>query len=933
METQVGSGPPASARPTGTVTFLFSDIEGSTVRWERDSEAMAAALARHDALMRATLEARGAYVFKTIGDEFCVAFAFAQEAMAAALDAQRALAAEDFSAVDGLHVRMALHSGSAGERDGDYFGPTVNRVARLLAVGHGGQVLVSGACAELLQGEMPTRCSLRDLGAHRLKDLAQPEHVHQLVAPDLPESFPALLSLNYLSNNLPAQLDSFVDREEVVIEIKALLEQHRFVTLVGTGGAGKTRCAIHIGAELVDASGDGVWLAELALISDPLLVTSVIARALGVQESPNRPMLDTLLGYLKRKRLLLILDNCEHVIEEARKVVASILHGCPEVCILATSREGLNIAGEQLYRMPSLSVPHVDQTLSAQEMLAFGAPSLFVDRAFSVDNRFVLTDENATHIAEISRRLDGIPLAIELAAARVKVLSPRQLAQKLDERFRVLTSGDRSALPRHQTMRALIDWSYELLSDDERRLFRKLSIFAGGFTLESAGAVCSDEAIDEIVVLDLLSSLVDKSLVQAERVGGLTRYRLLESTRQYAREKLSDAGEYEATARVHAIAFLARADELDRAWETTPDRVWFAWAEPELENFRAALSWALAAQNDVPSGQQLAGTLLPVWLNFAIAEGRRWVQIARELADAQTLGPVVGALELAEAKLAGSLLQHKVSREAGERALARYRELGDPLRVAYAQRSVGQSLVFLGKIEEGETLLTQAVARGRALGAQRHTGSALQGLALGRHFVGDVAGAQTLYAEALALFRAIGAERAAGHVRVSLAEIAFQGGDATEALRLAGEALASHRALNDAISVAHAAGNMTAYLITLERYDEARLCGREALAAARGTQYEVKLAFVLQHLAATAALRRNDAEHKQDDWLRAARVLGYVDARREALEAFREYTERQEYDKMLAALRDALGDDRLAKLMQEGSTWSEDQAVAEAMLI
>jgi class 3 adenylate cyclase len=278
MATQVGSGPPASARPTGTVTFLFSDIEGSTVRWERDSDAMAAALARHDGLVRAALEAHGAYIFKTMGDAFCAAFTTSRDALVAAHDAQRALAAEDFSSVEGMRVRMALHSGRSDERDGDYFGAAVNRVARLLAIGHGGQVLVSGASAELLQGEMPAQSSLRDLGAHRLKDLAQPEHVYQLIAADLPETFPPLRSLDELPNNLQAQLTSFVGREEVVAEIKALIEQHRLVTLFGTGGAGKTRCALQIGAELLDGSGDGVWLAELAPITDPTLVPAATAR-------------------------------------------------------------------------------------------------------------------------------------------------------------------------------------------------------------------------------------------------------------------------------------------------------------------------------------------------------------------------------------------------------------------------------------------------------------------------------------------------------------------------------------------------------------------------------------------------------------------------------------------------------------------------------
>jgi predicted ATPase/class 3 adenylate cyclase len=931
MASQVQPGRPSSA-PTGTITFLFSDIEGSTSRWDADRYAMAAALARHDELIRATLEAHGAYVFKTIGDAFCAAFATAPHAIAAALDAQRALAAEDFSAINGLRVRMALHTGIADERDGDYFGPTVNRVARLLAVGHGGQVLVSGAAAELLQHELPPQTSLRDLGQHRLKDLARPVHVHQLIAHDLPDEFPTLRSLNKLPNNLPPQLTSFVGRDEVVTEVKALIEHHRLVTLTGAGGAGKTRCAIQIGAELLDGSGEGVWLAELAPISDSTLVAKAIAQALNVQEQPNRPIVDTVLAYLKRKRLLLILDNCEHVIEQARRVVAAILHDCPDVYVLATSREALNVAGEHVFRMPSLSVPAAN-ALTAETALQHGAVVLFTDRAVASNARFVFTDEHAPHVAEICRRLDGIPLAIELAAARVKMLSPQQLAQKLDERFRVLTGGDRSGLPRQQTMRALIDWSYDLLSDDERMLFRKLSIFASGFTLESASAVCSDETIDELAVFDLLSSLVDKSLVQAEPAGSGTRYRLLESTRQYAREKLNESGAYDAVARAHAATYLALAEDLDNALETTPDRAWDARTEPELENFRAALGWALGARGDVLLGQQMAGTLRAVWASFGAAEGRRWVETARELAEVRTPLTTLAALDLAEAHLAAVLVQHKASLEAAERALARYRELRHPLRTADARRFVGRGLVFLGHITDGEALLMQALAEARTLGARRLTGIVLEYLALARQFGDDLAGARQYYAEALAIARSLGEERYAAIIATNLAEGEFRGGDAAAALRLAGEALAADRKFNNMRNVATDLCNIAAYLVALERYDEARTSACEGLAAARDTQLAVVLAFTLQHLAAVATLRPNVETPSREEHARVARLLGYLDARLAALEAQREYTEQQEYDKMLPTLRDALGTDECAKLMNEGNTWSEDQAVAEAMLI
>jgi predicted ATPase/tetratricopeptide (TPR) repeat protein len=895
---------------------------------------MAAAVARHDTLVRSALEARDAYVFKTMGDAFCAAFALPEDAIAAALDAQRALAREDFSAVDGLHVRMALHTGSASERDGDYFGPAVNRVARLLAIGHGDQVLVSGTATDLLQGVMPAQSSLRDLGTHRLKDLAQPEQVYQLVNPDLPKSFPALRSLDQLPNNLPPQLTSFVGREDEVAEIRALLEQHRFVTLVGTGGAGKTRCAIQVGGDLLDGSGDGVWLAELAPISDPSLVSSVIAQALNVQGEPNRPLFDAVLAFLKRKRLLLILDNCEHVIDEARNVVDAILLGCPDVRVLATSREGLNIAGERVYRMPSLPVPVTGQIVTADSALEYGAIALFVDRALASDGRFTFSAENAPHVAEICRRLDGIPLAIELAAARVKVLSPQQLAQKLDERFRVLTGGNRRALPRQQTMRALVDWSYDLLSDDERALFRKLSIFAGGFTLESATAVCSDETLDEIAVLDLLSSLVDKSLVSAEPAGNGTRYRLLESMRQYARERLTEHGEHSAVARRHAVAFLEMAEDLDVRYQTMPDRAWRLLVEPEMENWRTALEWTLIERGDTALGQRLVGATQVMWNVFTAAEGLRWLRTAVETITGDTPDDVIARLDLAEARLSQALTAHRDTYQAAERALSRFRKLGNAHGLAEARRLAGSTLSNFGRDSEGEQLLSEALTESQQLGMRKATGGCLLGIGMMRSRTGDLAGARSRYNEALAIARAVGAELLSAMIAANIAEVEFRDGDATAALRMASEAQDALRALNDQKRTAITLDNMAAYLVASAQYDEARAYAREALVLSRDAQAEVWLAFAMQHLAAVAALKPiNNSGDYRANRERAARLIGYVDARIAALEHRREYTEQQEHDAMLAALRDTLGQDDFAKLMREGSAWSEDQAVEAALLI
>ncbi len=528
-----------------TLTFMFSDIEGSTQRWERDDAAMADAVRRHDELVRVAIESCGGRVFKTVGDAFCATFDEPAAAVAACLNAQRRLEVEDFSAVDGLHVRMALHTGGAVERGGDYFGPTVNRVARLLAIGHGGQVLLSGVTSDLVLDALPELATLADMGSHRLKDLSRPEQVYQLLAPDLRRDFPALRSLGLFPNNLPLESTPFVGRDGEVAEVAALLAAHRIVTLVGSGGVGKTRVSLHVAAQVLEQHRDGVWVVELAPVSEGGFIPEAVAAALSFRLSSNVDPLTSVIASLRPLRALLVLDNCEHLVADAAAVVAAIVRSCPDIRVLATSRQGLGISGEAIYRMPSLPFPSEEErpTITAATARSYAAVELFVTRAESADARFALTDENAPIVAEICRRLDGIALAIELAAARVKILSPAQLQRRLGERFRVLTGGSRDALPRQQTLHAMISWSYDLLAENERALLNRLAIFSGGWTIEAAEAVASADGIDALEVCDLLSSLVDKSLVSTELGERDTRYRLLESTRSYTLEKLRASGE------------------------------------------------------------------------------------------------------------------------------------------------------------------------------------------------------------------------------------------------------------------------------------------------------------------------------------------------------------------------------------------------------
>jgi len=612
--------------PSGTVTFLFSDIEGSTERWEAYRKPMKAAVARHDDLMRVAIERYGGYVFKTVGDAFCAAFSDASHALHAALDAQLALAQEDFSAVDGLRARMGLHTGSAEERDADYFGPAVNRVARLMSIGHGGQLLLSGITHELVHNDAKD-VVFSDLGLHRLKDLAEPERVWQATIGNLQRDFPQLNSLDVLPNNLPVQVTTFIGRERDLEELKTYVGEHRLVTLFGAGGVGKTRLAAQVGAELLDRFSDGVWIADFAPITEPGSVTSVIAQALGVSQAHGR-LHDAICQWLKGKELLIVLDSCEHVLEAAATFADAITRTCPNVRIVATSRQVLGIAGEKVIHLACLRIPDKAVRLDSAHAMDYGAVALFVDRASLVNRSFCLSDDNAAIVADICRRLDGIPLAIELAAARVKVLSVSHLDQRLNERFKILTAGSRTALPRQKTLSALIDWSYDLLSAQERRLFNQLSIFAGSFTIDAACFICACSETPEVDIFDLVASLTDKSLVVADTTGVQERYRLLESMREYGLEKLTASGERKDITRRHAQYFLAAAQTAEKNFNSMPLSGWLLSVEPDCENFRATLEWALGGGCDVALGATLASALEMFWWHGGLeAEGRRWVEI------------------------------------------------------------------------------------------------------------------------------------------------------------------------------------------------------------------------------------------------------------------------------------------------------------------
>jgi predicted ATPase/class 3 adenylate cyclase len=904
--------PSASNRsiPSGTVSFVFTDIEGSTERWERDRAAMQSAVRRHDELVRSALVEHDGHVFKTIGDAFCAAFWRPEDAVTAMLDVQRRLAEEDFSAVGGLRVRGAIHTGTADERGGDYFGPAVNRVARLLAIGHGGQVLVSGVSADLLQGSLPTQATLRDLGEHQLKDLARPEYVYQLLAPGLQSEFPPLRSLDALPNNLPRQLTSFIGRDAEVAEITALIEAHPLVTLVGSGGIGKTRTSLQVAANLLDGSGDGVWFIELAPLSSGDFIPATVAQVFSLTLPSEGDAVENLASALKTTRALLVFDNCEHLVDAAARVVAALVKGCPKLKILASSRQGLGISGEQTYRLPSLDV----------EGAQSAAIALFTERARAIDKRFTLTDENAPIVADICRRLDGIPLAIELAAARVKILSPRQLRDRLDERFRVLTGGSRDVLPRQQTLRALIDWSHDLLDDRERVLFRRLGIFVDGFTMEGASAVASDTDLDEFDVFDLVASLVEKSLVLAEPSGDALRYRLLESTRAYASEKLGAAGERDLVAgrylRYLRDVFVELHARQEATMRSAEKATFFA---AELEGIRFALSDALA-RSDILAGAELLAAIERSWIIGLESEG-----IAQTEAYIKALpGDEVLLLAKLSGTQAGLLCDVGMAvraREVASRARDYALTSGDGPALAFALRWYARANTRLLDFVDAEAALHEAAAiPGATARLRAGLAEARIHLALGR---GDLEAAARGYEESIAKELALGNLRNAHGYVLQLSGVEFMRGRKSHAIALVRDVLPALRAGADRTVCANALEGLAHYLIETDDLRGAVDAARESIATLpREPEHDV-VTHAIEAVALVDALEGRFA--------RASRLVAYVDSALARARSKREPEYQERYERLTALLDANLAPKDRARLTLEGAALAPEAAVALAL--
>jgi predicted ATPase/class 3 adenylate cyclase len=652
-----------SGLPTGTVTLLLADVEGSTRQWENQPEEMTAAFARLDHALGDLVSAHGGVrpVEQGEGDSFVAAFARASDAVACALELQRAPLAP-------IRLRIGVHTGDVQLRDeGNYIGPTINRTARLRDLAHGGQTVLSGATEDMVLDSLPADAWLTDLGTHALRDLPRPERVVQLCHPDLRCDFPPLRTAKAaVSHNLPVQLTSFVGRGAQMTDVEKLLVDNRLVTLTGAGGVGKTRLAVEIAARIAAEFRDGVWYVDLAPITHPAVVPVTVARALGLPDQPGRSTMDTLLRFVRDRQMLVVLDNCEHLLDASAELVVALLGAAPGLTVLATSREPIGVAGEVSWRVPSLSV--TDEAIE-----------LFIDRGSRARPDFAVDGNTAAAVGEICRRLDGMPLAIELAAARVRALSVAEILDGLHDRFRLLTGGARTAVRRQQTLRASVDWSHALLTEPERVVFRRLAVFLGGFDLDAAQAVAGGGDVERYQVLDLLTLLVDKSLVVAENSAGRTRYRLLETVRQYAAAKLGESGEADAVRSCHRDHYTALAAMLDAPAGSDYERR-LEQAETEIDNLRAAFLWS-RENSDVELALALASSLQPLWFaRGRIREGLAWFDAA--LADDVTqhpgVAPGVRARALADRAVLAPLMGAADSVEQAQQALAIAREVDDP---------------------------------------------------------------------------------------------------------------------------------------------------------------------------------------------------------------------------------------------------------------
>lgn len=918
--------PPSEAEkrlPSGTITFLFTDIEGSTRLLQQLGEKYTPLLSEHQQILREACETHHGIVVGTQGDSFFMAFPRATEAIHAVVQSQRALAAHPWTDGVSVRVRMGLHTGEPQVSQLGYMGMDVHRAARIAAAAHGGQVLLSQTSYDLVESELPEGVTLRDLGEHHLKDLRQPKHLYQLVIEGLPSDFPPLKSLEVSPNNLPIQLTSFIGRSREMAEVKQLLSEGRLVTLTGPGGSGKTRLALQAAAELIESFRAGVFFVALAPITDPGLVASTIAQSLGIAETAGRSMVDGLTDYVQNKSLLLLLDNFEQVIAAA-PLVAELLAACSELKILVTSREGLRISGERVYPVPPLALPDLTQLPSLASLSQYAGVELFIKRAQAVKPDFRITDETAPAVAEICYRLDGLPLAIELAAARIQLLPPRAMLARLEHRLEFLTGGGRDLPARQQTLRHAIAWSYDLLNESEQALFRRLSVFVGGCTIDAVEAVAGDDSAS-VSLLDQLGSLLDKSLLrEVEDTNGEPRFMMLEVLREFGLEQLAASGEQELIQHRQATFFLALAEQAEASFESAAQVQWMNRMEQEHDNLRAALEWSKTAEGTGEIWLRLAGTLGLFWeARGHFSEGRE--RLSAILSTGMAHGQTAARAKLLAraAELAYRQSDYPATVSFAEESLAIWRQLGDRQGVASALIKLANAATEKGDYATASGYLEEALEIWREIGDKHGIGRALISLGWSALRSGDHHLAHRRLEEALALSRELGDTRSMGFELSGLGEIALRQGDYPRATQLMEESLELRRQLGNKWGVGVSLG-MLGWLAMRER-DWNRAVARlgESLKVRQEISDKGGSAWCLERLAGIAIVQ-GQAE-------KAVRLFGAAAALRASIGSVIDPVDQASYERNRGSLRAKLGPERFKAAWDEGSAMTIEQAIAYAL--
>jgi predicted ATPase/class 3 adenylate cyclase len=908
--------------PTGTVTLLFTDIEGSTRLLERLGDRYVEVLAEHRRLLRAAFAQFDGREVDTEGDAFFVAFAKASEAVAAAVAGQQALAAHLWPGRAVLRVRMGIHTGEPILVADDYAGLDVHRAARICAAGHGGQVLLSQATRDLLGDELPFGSGLRDLGEHRLKDLTRPERLFQLAIPGLPAEFPALRALGPDNVHLPLQLTTFVGRQRELAEARTMLQRKdvRLLTMTGPGGTGKTRLAVKVAEELLGSFPGGVFFVALAPVNDPGLVMPTIAQALGVRETAGQSLLATLTQHVSDRRLLLVLDNFEQVLGAAL-VVVDLLVACPELRVLATSRAALHVSGEQVYPVPPLSLPNQRSADAVRELASSEAMTLLVERAQAVNPSFAVTAANTAVLAEICRRLDGLPLAIELAAARTKLLSPQALLFRLEHRLQLLSGGVHDRPSRQQTLRATIDWSYDLLEAGEQMLFARLAVFVGGCTLKAAEAVCNPKG--DLDVLTSLDALVDQNLVQPrEGIEDDLRVVLLETVREYALERLSELTEADAIGRRHTEYYLELVEQAESELKGSRQEVWYQQLEADLDNLRAALAWSLAHQ-DAEVTARLAWALTDLWESRGyLSEGLRWLDAAIEQRDNLSRPTLAKALFGKSYLLLNAGDHPKQAGALLEESLLLFQELGDTTLTISALSMLGWAANQAGEMDLGLARREQAVALARDQKDRLNLATALSNLGLSLMMRDDHARARVPLEESLALCRALGDLKGVASAIDALAMLELDEGDLTRASSMMEEALALARRIGHVRDTAIYLADLGIVGLHEGEYGRAATLFQEALRLAQHVDNKVLIALCLWGVALVAAA--------QGQPIRAVRLWGAAANLGYTL-ITPSFVVRPLEDRLLPFVRDTLGENEFRAQWAKGQAMPREDSITYAL--